>query len=175
MFGSYAAFKLFEEYDHVFIDRLFDEKAKINEHLEEKENEDENKSEVEKSVPKNQKEFLYKLRKEKCVYHNLWDILENVYGETKDDYTEEEIEEIKNRQEKRYQKQKEKYEESLKNAKPAPTSINDDTERGNDVEILAEDELDTSIEEDFGVREDMLNFDTEFIPEDKILWEQFNS
>lgn len=110
LFGSSSQW-IWENFDHVFIDELFDEKAKINEYLDEKD------KDKETGTNKEQRNYLDRMRKDALIYNNHLVMLYSLYGETLNDYTKEELIEINNRQEKRNQKTKEAFDKLIEESK----------------------------------------------------------
>lgn len=110
MFGNSAQW-IWENFDHIFIDELFDEKAKINEYLDEKE------KDKETGINKEQRNYLDIIRKDALIYNNHLNMLYSLYGETLSDYTKEELGEINQRQEKRIEKTKEAFDKLVEKGK----------------------------------------------------------
>jgi hypothetical protein len=164
---------IWENFDHTSIEHLCEEKRNIEKFLDDEDNENDSSSKPSHKKNSKKQKILDKLNQEFLIYNNSWGTLYNLHGLKKEDYTEEEIQNIKNRQKRRIENMKKDSSEYLKEKEQKQEKFKDiisnnleKSEKGlikvND-EYMTEDQLENlSLEID----EDVFKFESEMIEED---------
>lgn len=164
---------IWENFDHVSIEHLCEEKRNIEKFLDDEEDEYESSSKPSPKTKSKQEKVLDKLNQEHLIYHGFWNSLYNLHGLKKEDFTEKELEDIINRGKKRYEKMEKEGEKYLKEKEKKQEKMRDvcssnleKSETGlvkiND-EYMTEEEIDNLC---FESNEDIINFESELIEED---------
>lgn len=168
---------IWNHFDHVFIEKLFEEKVSIDKYLDEDNEESTSNKQSHKKSTKNK---LEKLNQEFLIHEDRWDLLKALHNLDKTDYTDQQIAEIKARQEKRniaddtsFQSGKEERERKRKEAKEKVKKCNElymsgvtNLDKTSDDYISEEELKDLMLEAEESIdyyRADMIEEDIEFL------------
>lgn len=135
---------IWNEFDHVFIEQLFQEKINIDKYLD-----DDNKDNVNKkqSHKKSTKEKLDKLNQEFLISQDRWDLLKSLHNLEKSDFSDDEIDEIKIRQEKREALDEEYFETGKEERERKKEEAKEKIKRCNDLYMSGVTGIDKSSED----------------------------